>query len=103
MPALSSREPLALLGATGLVLVWSGVQPLERGTWWLEVAPVLIGVPLLIGAFSSFRLSPLLYRLLFLHAIILMVNKIPKWIFLSVFLPHKKKWNGRRKKNRRRA
>ena len=74
MPALSSREPLALLGATGLVLVWSGVQPLERGTWWLEVAPVLIGVPVLIGAFSSFRLSPLLYRFLFLHAVILMVG-----------------------------
>jgi putative membrane protein len=74
MPALSSREPLVLLGATGLVLVWSGVQPLERSTWWLEVAPVLIGVPLLIGTFSSFRLSPLLYRLLFLHAVILMVG-----------------------------
>jgi putative membrane protein len=72
--ALSSKEPLALLGATALVLVWSGVEPLERGTWWLEVAPVLIGVPLLVATFSRFRLSPLLYRLLFLHAVILMVG-----------------------------
>jgi len=70
----SSKEPLALLGATALVLVWSGVQPLERVTWWLEVAPVLIGVPLLVISFSRFRLSPLLYRLLFLHAVILMVG-----------------------------
>ncbi len=68
------REPLALLAATGLVLVWSGIQPLERGTWWLEVAPVLMGVPVLVVSHSRFRLSPLLYRLLFLHAVILMVG-----------------------------
>ena len=72
--ALPSKEPLALLGATALVLIWSGAQPVERGTWWLEVAPVLIGVPLLVISFSRFRLSPLLYRLLFLHAVILMVG-----------------------------
>jgi putative membrane protein len=72
--ALSSREPLGLLAATGLVLVWSGVQPFERGTWWLEVAPVLIVAPVLVVTFSAFRLSPLLYRLLFLHAVILVVG-----------------------------
>lgn len=70
----SSREPLALLAAAGLVLLWSGVEPLERGTWWLEVAPVLIGAPALVLTYPSFRLSPLLYRLLLLHAVILMVG-----------------------------
>ena len=70
----SSQEPLILLAAAGLVLVWSGIQPFERGTWWLEVAPVLIGLPMLVFTFSDFRLSPLLYRLLFLHAVILMVG-----------------------------
>ena len=35
---------------------------------------MLVGVPLLILSFSRFRLSPLLYRLLFLHAVILMVG-----------------------------
>jgi len=72
--APSPREPLALLAATGLVLLWSGIAPLERGTWWMEVAPVLIGVPLLVATFHAFRLSPLLYRLLFLHAVILAVG-----------------------------
>jgi putative membrane protein len=56
------------------VLVWSGVGPFERGTWLMEVAPVLIGAPLLVASFSAFRLSPLLYRLLFLHALILIVG-----------------------------
>jgi putative membrane protein len=72
--ALCPREPLVLLAATGLVLAWSGVGPFERGTWFLEVAPVLIGAPILIATYSAFRLSPLLYRLLFLHAVILMVG-----------------------------
>ncbi|MCP4203158.1 MAG: DUF2238 domain-containing protein [bacterium] len=70
----SSREPIILLGLTGLVLLWSGIQPHERGTWWLEVAPVLIGAPVLVATYSRFRLSPLLYRLLFVHAVILMVG-----------------------------
>ena len=56
------------------MLVWSGIAPSERLTWWLEVAPVLIGAPLLVLSYSSFRLSPLLYRLLFAHAVILMVG-----------------------------
>jgi putative membrane protein len=71
---LSSREPLVLLALTGLVLVVSGIGPFDRLTWWLEVAPVLIGAPILIATFSRSRLSPLLYRLLFLHAVILMVG-----------------------------
>ncbi len=68
------REPLSLLGATIVVLVWSGVQPYERGTWILEVFPVLMGIPILFATFSRFPLSPLVYRLLFIHAVILMVG-----------------------------
>lgn len=70
----SSREPLVLLAATGVVLVWSGIGPFDRVTWWLEVAPVLIGAPLLVATHRVFPLSPLLYRLLFLHGVILMVG-----------------------------
>ena len=70
----SSREPLVLLALAGLVLIGSGIRPFDRATWWLEVAPVLIGAPILVATFSRFRLSPLLYRLLVLHAVILMVG-----------------------------
>ena len=68
------REPLSLLGATIVVLVWSGVQPYERGTWIMEVFPVLMGIPILFATFSRFPLSPLVYRLLFIHAVILIVG-----------------------------
>jgi putative membrane protein len=70
----SSREPLVLLIVTGLVLIGSGIRPFDRVTWWLEVAPVLIGAAIGVATFPRFRLSPLLYRLLFLHAVILMVG-----------------------------
>jgi putative membrane protein len=70
----SRREPLVLLILTILALVVSGIRPYERGTWWMEVAPVLIGLPLLIAAYRKFPLTPLLYRLLFVHALILMLG-----------------------------
>ncbi len=68
------REPLVLLLATGLVLLWSGIGPYDRLTWWLEVSPVLLGAAICGASYRSFRLSPLLYRLLFVHAVILMVG-----------------------------
>src|SRR3546814_3821437 len=43
-------------------------------TWWLEVAPVIIGVVLLLATWRRFPLTPLLCRLLFVHACILMLG-----------------------------
>jgi putative membrane protein len=36
-------EPLVLLGLTAAALVASGIGPHDRTTWYLEVAPVVIG------------------------------------------------------------
>ena len=68
------REPWILLGAGLTPLVLSGIAPHDRFTWILEVAPILIGVPILVGTWRAFPLSPLLYRLLFLHACVLMLG-----------------------------
>jgi putative membrane protein len=57
-----------------VVLVWSAVRPHDYFTWFMEVAPVLIGAPVLVATYRRFPLTPLLYRLLFLHAVILMVG-----------------------------
>jgi putative membrane protein len=40
----------------------------------LEVAPVLVGIPLLITTYRRFPFTPLAYILVWLHAIILMVG-----------------------------
>ena len=67
--------PAPFLLTIGIVLlVLSGVAPHDRFTWLLEVAPILIGVPILIVTYRRFRLTPLVYLLLFLHALILMVG-----------------------------
>jgi putative membrane protein len=68
------RERVFLLVATLAVLVWSGIEPNERGTWFLEVSPVLVGVVLLWITYARFPLTFLLYGLLFVHAVILMIG-----------------------------
>lgn len=71
---MGSREPVVLLGLVTVALVVSGIGPVDRTTWWLEVAPVLIGAPILVLTARRFPLTPLLYRLLALHALILVVG-----------------------------
>jgi putative membrane protein len=69
-----SREALRLLVLAAIALVVSGIGPRDRGTWFLEVLPVLIAAPLLLFTWKPFRLTPLAYRLIFLHALVLMLG-----------------------------
>ena len=70
----TGREPLLLLIVGLALLVLSGIGPHDRATWWLEVAPILIAVPILAATARRFPLTPLAYRLIFVHALILMVG-----------------------------
>jgi putative membrane protein len=72
--ATETREAVALLVLTAIALVVSGIGPVDRGTWVLEVAPVVIAAPLLYLTWRPFRLTPLTYRLIFLHALILILG-----------------------------
>jgi putative membrane protein len=75
MSTTVARRPGALLlGLVAAALVLSGIEPADRTTWWLEVAPVLIGAPILVATHRSFPLSRLLMVLLALHALILIVG-----------------------------
>jgi putative membrane protein len=67
-------EPAALLAIVLVGLIRSGIGPYDRATWLMEIAPILIGLPILIITFPRFRLTPLLYRLLAVHALILCVG-----------------------------
>ena len=55
-------------------LVWSAINPKDQFTWFLEVAPAIIGLILLILTYKKFPLTPLLYTLILIHMIILMVG-----------------------------
>ena len=65
------REPLLLLVIALAGVAVSGIGPYERHTWWMEVAPVLIAAPILVATYRRFPLTPLAYRLLCVHALIL--------------------------------
>lgn len=69
-----ARLPEVLLALTLVILLWSNIGPKDRLTWFLEVSPVLIAVPLLTYTWKSFPLTPLLYSLIFLHAVIVMIG-----------------------------
>ncbi len=71
---MTGREPLVLLIAGAVLLVLSGIGPRDRTTWLLEVGPILIAVPILIATARRFPLTPLAYRLIFVHALILMLG-----------------------------
>lgn len=69
-----SRTPLLLSVITLLLLaalIHSGISPYDRATWLMEVAPVLIVLPLLWLTHRRYPLTPLLYTLIFFHALIL--------------------------------
>jgi putative membrane protein len=67
-------EHWILLALTLAALVVSGIGPKDRVTWVMETLPVMLVVPLLAFTFKRFPLTPLLYRLIFLHACVLMLG-----------------------------
>jgi putative membrane protein len=71
---MGRTEARVLVGLTLAALVASGFHPYDRLTWWLETAPVMIALPLLLLTHRRFPLTPLVVRLLFVHGLILMLG-----------------------------
>ena len=69
-----SRYPIILAGLVVLCLVISAIDPYNRGTWLMEVAPALIALPILAVTYRRFPLTPLLYMLIALHASVLILG-----------------------------
>ena len=67
-------EPMVLLILALAACVISGIHPYDRATWLMEVAPILIAAPILVATARRFPLSGLVYRLIFVHALVLMVG-----------------------------
>jgi putative membrane protein len=68
------RILLILLVILCALLIATSVSPFDRLTWLMEVSPVLIVLPVLVLTYRRFPLTPLLYFLIFLHAIILIIG-----------------------------
>ncbi|HWR57628.1 MAG TPA: DUF2238 domain-containing protein [Thermodesulfovibrionales bacterium] len=56
------------------VFVWSGINPHDYFTWFLEVFPAVIGFAAIVITRNAFPLTPLAYWLILIHAIILMIG-----------------------------
>jgi putative membrane protein len=66
--------PVVLLGLDLAALAVSGIHPKDRLTWWLEVAPFLLALPVLVATYRRFRLTALVYVLIALHACVLFLG-----------------------------
>ena len=56
------------------VLFWSAIDPYDCLTWWLEVAPALVGLVLMALTHKRFPLTTMLYVLILIHSLILFVG-----------------------------
>jgi putative membrane protein len=57
-----------------VVLVATGVRPYSRGTWLMEVLPVMVVLPVLWLTYRRFPLTTVLYICIFAHALVLMLG-----------------------------
>jgi putative membrane protein len=71
---LTRIEGIVLLVVGALALIVSGIGPDDRTTWWLEVFPIFIAVPVLLATRQRFPLTRLVYWLVLVHAMILMLG-----------------------------
>lgn len=71
---LTARFLIVLFVVFVGVLIWSAINPYDRFTWWLEILPAIMALPILCVTFLKFPLTRLLYLLILIHAIILMIG-----------------------------
>ena len=73
---MEQRDPLntTLAAIVIAVLLVSGIAPYERLTWVMEVAPVMIALPLMIATRRSYPLTTLLTVLIAAHALVLIAG-----------------------------
>ena len=73
-PQRPSFDLTLATAATIAVMAWSARHPFDAATWWMEVIPVFVVLPLLWFTRRSFPLTPLLYTLIALHAAVLAIG-----------------------------
>ena len=71
----AARRNLAALAVSWVVaLIASGIAPRDRLTWFMEIAPALIVLPLLFATRNQFPFTALAYALICIHGLILIVG-----------------------------
>src|SRR3984893_12435059 len=68
------KSHTVLLIGVAFVFIWSGINPHDRLTWWLEVFPGIIGLIVLATTYRRFQFTTLVYTLIAIHISILCVG-----------------------------
>ena len=68
------RLNISLIITLAIVFVWSVIRPHDMFTWVLEMAPIPLGLIVLAATYRRFRLTPLAYILIWIHAVILLIG-----------------------------
>ena len=71
---MTAKLPLTLSVLVLAALVATAIAPYDRATWFMEVAPVFIAMPILFATRHTFPLSDLLYVLIALHMLVLIAG-----------------------------
>jgi putative membrane protein len=73
---MSTRTTPLVCGAVVLVVILAitGMRPFSRGTWLMEVLPVIVVLPVLWLTYRRFPLTSVLYLCILVHAVVLMVG-----------------------------
>lgn len=76
MPANNtvSNLHIFLLASLAAVLVWSGINPHDYFTWFLEVLPAILAVGILAFFYNRFRFTNLVYVVVWFHCIVLLIG-----------------------------
>lgn len=73
---MNNRTAPLACGAVVLVVILAitGLAPFSRETWFMEVLPVIVVLPVLWLTYRRFPLTSVLYLCIFAHAVVLMVG-----------------------------
>lgn len=71
-----TREKSLILAMLVLlfIMLLSAIHAYDRTTWFMEVAPIFIALPVMAATYRRFPLTTLLYVLIFIHALILIAG-----------------------------
>ena len=56
------------------IFIWSGINPADLFTWFLEIVPAILGLIVVLLTYKRFRMTNLVYVLIWIHAIILVIG-----------------------------
>ena len=71
---MTQRVHAVELAVVLVALAVSSIHPADRTTWWLEIFPILIALPIVLATYRRFPLTDLLYALIALHALVLILG-----------------------------